>query len=395
MNIPKSFCPDAKDALSVLNRQFRGLSEIKVHKRSMLYPSFKPGKDMFGRSKNTVEAKLCYLYNKAHDVALSNMNDELLNIAEKIFPDKKLFTQSVINYKQHLLELFPISKSKKKFIIKNIDKEIAENPFKIYPLAVMLNRLTGFKNVFPKENFKPLKGFINLDVYKNRINFIRNYNEKIVALHETFVKPSTNPEVIKIEKELVEKYGVKTASLNDDIEAAQNVLKAVSIAKKNGYCVSDKYIVSPIVLNGGFNMQVRYGNAVLLRPSKLTSLLFKVNDNKTNMIFKNFCLQEGINETKADEIINLYKNYLIKINKYPYHTALHETIHNVFGDSLLTLANMVPKRFIETAKKATAYGYTTNQNELYTELTSKALIEGLTPAEKELHGFVNIGKPLK
>ena len=221
------------------------------------------------------------------------------------------------------------------------------------------------------------------NIYKFR-NFLTACRRE---MYTTFSKKSTNAEVIKIETILKEKYGVQNASLGDDLELAQRLLQAVKLAKSKGIKIPDEFIVTPFTLGAGEFMRLfKNGEeirTVLLPPTSIRQRSLQIIDKIFNTMppnikqsyekWQKFCGFKTHGSTNS-----------------PMHMEIHEMMHQTHP--LLTAFGIkkIPNKFMPTVRKLSRYSAINEKNnwEIYTELATKKVLEGLEPNEAELFKFL-------
>ena len=244
------------------------------------------------------------------------------------------------------------------------------------------------KKILPKQ--KPqLKNnhSISLQEEQNIYKF-RNFRTACRReIYTTFSKKSTNPEVIKIENILKEKYGVQNASLGDDLELAQRLLQAVKLAKSKGIKIPNEFIVTPFTLGAGEFMRLfKNGEeirTVLLPPTSIRQRSLQIIDKIFNTMppnikqsyekWQKFCGFKTHGSTNS-----------------PMHMEIHEMMHQTHPLLTAFAIKKIPNKFMPTVRKLSQYSAINEMNnwEIYTELATKKVLEGLEPNEAELFKFL-------
>ena len=221
------------------------------------------------------------------------------------------------------------------------------------------------------------------NIYKFR-NFLTACRRE---MYTTFSKKSTNAEVIKIETILKEKYGVQNASLGDDLELAQRLLQAVKLAKSKGIKIPNEFIVTPFTLGAGEFMSLfKNGEeirTVLLPPTSIRQRSLQIIDKIFNRMspdvkqsyekWQKFCGFKTHGSTNS-----------------PMHMEIHEMMHQTHPVLTAFAIKKIPNKFMPTVRKLSRYSAINEQNnwEIYTELATKKVLEGLDPNEAELFKFL-------
>ena len=221
------------------------------------------------------------------------------------------------------------------------------------------------------------------NIYKFR-NFLTACRRE---MYTTFSKKSTNQEVIKIENILKEKYGVQNASLGDDLELGQRLLQAVKLAKSKGVKIPDEFIVTPFTLGAGEFMRLfKNGEeirTVLLPPTSIRQRTLQIIDKIFNTMppnikqsyekWQKFCGFKTHGSTNS-----------------PMHMEIHEMMHQTHPLLTAFAIKKIPNKFMPTVRKLSQYSAINEKNnwEIYTELATKKVLEGLEPDEAELFKFL-------
>lgn len=285
-----------------------------------------------------------------------------------------------------------IEKLRDKFITTlssfGISKEILKQIKNAKTSGELVNAVGAFQNSFSKkETFPILKNIkagkpLSLEqeqaFYKKK-NII---NDCVRYLHALFSVTSTKPEVVAIEKTLKEKYGIKLALLGDDPIEAQKILKAVQVAKEKGIKVPEEIIVTNHTGGAGQHLYRADGTSTILLPSTLSKTIYGIKGIKPQLSeiaqqaikkWREFCKFEGANSTHS-----------------PIHMEMHEIMHQTHIPLLAFKRKKIPEKFMPTIRKISGYCATKPNatHEIYTELATKKVLEGLEPDEAELFKFL-------
>ena len=244
------------------------------------------------------------------------------------------------------------------------------------------------KKILPKPKPQPKnKHSTSLQEEQNIYKFRNLLTACRREIYTTFSKKSTNPEVIKIENILKEKYGVQNASLGDDLELGQRLLQAVKLAKSNGIKIPNEFIVTPFTLGGGELMKLPKSGeeicTVLLPPTSIRQRSLQIIDKIFNRMppdikqsyekWQNFCGFRRNGSTSS-----------------PMHMEIHEMMHQTHPLFTAFAIKKIPNKFMPTVRKLSRYSAMNEKNnwEIYTELATKKVLEGLEPNEAELFKFL-------
>lgn len=238
------------------------------------------------------------------------------------------------------------------------------------------------KEIFPiLKQFKPRKAHplhLEQEFYKKQ----NLQNECVRYLHALFSTTSKKPEVVAIEKTLREQYGVKLALLNNDLIEAQKILKAVQTAKEKGGNIPNEIIVTNYTYGSAQHLYRSDGTSTILYPSTQARILGKSSKIRANLSasiqqtiakWREFCQFKGFGSTNS-----------------PIHTEMHEIMHQTHTPLYAFKTKKIPNKFMPTVRKLSAYSASKSEaaHEVYTELATKKVLEGLEPDEAELFKFL-------
>lgn len=163
--------------------------------------------------------------------------------------------------------------------------------------------------------------------------------------------PSKNPKVIAIENILKEQYGCKFVSLKDNEELARKVLKAYETAEKNGVKTPKNVVVSDFMFAGGENV---FNDTILLNRYQRG-------------------LREGFLSTNSD-----------------FHVPLHEIMHGTHPKLVSFSSKKIPSELRGAKNELYISSKNAPTHDIFTELNTKRLIDGLNPQEQALFDYLNI-----
>ncbi len=247
-------------------------------------------------------------------------------------------------------------------------------------MAISTFQADFFKiEIFPIiKQFKPNKAHplhLEQDIYakQNLMNNCMRY------LHALFSVPSTDPKVAAIEKILSEKFGIRALLGNDPVEAVK-ALQAVQTAKAKGIKIPEEIIVSEFTYGGAQNLRNADGSSTILYPTTTSQQVRKLLKPQTTQ--------------KIQDIIKKWKDFCqFKENfstNNPIHMEMHEIMHQTHSPLYAFKTKKIPEKFMPTVRKLSAYSAvnTNRTHEVYTELATKKVLEGLDPNEAELFKFL-------
>ena len=221
------------------------------------------------------------------------------------------------------------------------------------------------------------------NIYKFR-NFLTACRREMYTI---FSKKSTNPEVIKIENILKEKYGVQNASLGDDLELGQRLLQAVKLAKNKGIKIPNEFIVTPFTLGGGECMRLPKNGeeicTVLLPPTSIRQRTLQIIDNVFNTMSPN--IKQSFEKWQKFCGFKTHGS-----TNSPMHMEIHEIMHQTHSPLVAFSSKEIPAKYLPVVRRLSAYSAMNEKNnyEIYTELATKNVLGKLEPDEKELFKFL-------
>lgn len=334
---------------------------------------------------------------KARDVILSYVPDgkpltkEQQDIVPLIFNRRRNFINCKICEHYELNER-PILEDHKKLLDEFYQDMSGKINSKLLKLIKMLKTegdlkvyLMRFPNIIGKLEIDPVykevmkhkKGGFPLEyeqMLHKKVCFVEETNAK---LYKMFTKPSTDSDVIKIEKILKEKYGCD-AFLMDDLSEGLKILNSVKKLKEKNIPIPKEYIVTDYVIGGRALRTAKH--TVLLGSSGVKSDFEHIKrlDLKRIPYYK----QE---EVLVDEWIKQCGFRDFNSTSAKEHIETHEACHFLH---LPFLAFMQQKtnNFTDTIKKLSEYAAEKAKNcyEIFAELKTKSLYEPLNSEEQHL-----------
>ena len=256
-------------------------------------------------------------------------------------------------------------------------------------LRELFASMIDFPNVFLKKAFpKPSENLRKKlytvlqeeqEVYKCRHLYSTCFREINLA----FCKQSKNPEVVKIENILKEKYGIKKALLEDDLGVAKKILEAVEFAKTKGVKLPDEIIVTNFTLGRGECLRMfkdnQEFNTVLFPHDNIVNFALSVRTKALNQMPKN--IKQIMN--RWAEVYGFKAGFS---TKSPIHLIIHEMMHQTHPEFLAFWKKKIPAKYLPVVRRLSAYSAMNEKNnyEIYTELATKTVLGKLEPDEKEL-----------
>lgn len=245
---------------------------------------------------------------------------------------------------------------------------------------------TLVSKTFPKFPF-PKKQSIPIQMEQVAYKY-RNLRAACVReINTVFSKKSTHPVVVQIENILKEKYGVKTALLNNDLILAEEVLKAVELAKYKGVKIPDEFITTHFTLGAGECLRLFKDN------KEVTTVLLPHSDTRGLYMFEKSNLSDKMPHSYL-QILDRWKNFCgFKENSStssPLHVEIHEMMHQTHIPLTPFSIKKIPSKFLPTVRKLSGYAAVNEKNnyEIYTELATKKILSKLEPEEAELFKFL-------
>lgn len=265
------------------------------------------------------------------------------------------FAENFAGKKQKLID--ELSKVCDKNVITRIEK--AENPEKLAKILaeqewIPIGKYTKYMidGKFVKQtNLNKIVKSLSLEMEQIQYQARNRRGIFILARERAMHAPSKNPKVIAIENILKEQYGCKFVSLKDNEELAQKVLKAYETAAKNGVKTPKNVVVSDFMLADGENL---FNGTILL--------------NRNQHVFR-----EGFMSTSSD-----------------FHVPLHEIMHGTHPKLVSFSDKKIPSELREVKNELSIYSKNAPTHEIFTELNTKRLIDGLNPQEQALFDYLNI-----
>lgn len=192
------------------------------------------------------------------------------------------------------------------------------------------------------QNFNP-----EIDAFLNKKEI--ETGDKMLPLLKLTSQKDTDKEVLKIKKELQQKYDIEELYCDNNIEFAQNCKKVFEIISKNGIKIP-KIVIGNAQedLFCGWNAKTSQGEAII------------VNPDLDNMAFE-FDLK---------------------------HLIAHEILHTTQPMTLAFRTKMIPEEMQETANNVSEYAAGNFALEVHCELYTKKLLEGLSPEEEKLFNYL-------
>lgn len=218
---------------------------------------------------------------------------------------------------------------------------------------------------------------------------------KLLKLYEAIGEKSTNPEVIKIERELAETYGMKSVNLQDDINKAREILNVVKNLKSKGYPIPKNTVVSDLHFSDGELVRLNGENTMILQSSRF---LEKMHQSISSQEFVLELAKKAGHENFEkfqSKLMPLYNKGLGMLSTArPEHIVVHECLHANHPNLLAFLGAPLPAKSKAVIPKISIYSNVNcNRAEVLTELETELVLTGtLSPEKAEL---LNIFKDVK
>ena len=176
-------------------------------------------------------------------------------------------------------------------------------------------------------------------VLDSEVTLIRTMQTKIEDMAVMFAKilskKDTNPEVIKIKKEIRSKFGIKSLYLDNNLNYAKRILKSLEILRNNNIPLADE-----IIVNSMLNMSAGISN-----PKKKVML---------------------INPNAEDRLITSTDS--------PLHDIIHEGIHIGQPDNPAIQFQKMPDKYKGTIDALSMYASDNFILEVHAELMTKKIL---------------------
>lgn len=282
-----------------------------------------------------------------------------------------------------------LAKFKKYLEEKNINKKIIKNISSIKTEGDLNNFIIKFDKIIKKYEINPLFNTIlkikkgkNYTLEQEQIFYKKNciVEDCIRTLFASFTKPSTNPDVIKIENILKKDFGVESVLLNNDNIRANKILSSVKKLKENNIPIPNEYIVT--------DLHKECSHLTTHDGQKSTVLLSSTKNAELTKLIKNQFPKDLIYQ-KIRTICNEWKKQCgfknLNSTTVVEHTETHEAIHGTHP-FLLSFLNKNIEKYKKIIKKISGYCALKSDNpfEIYTELKTKSLYQTLEQEEEKL-----------
>lgn len=232
---------------------------------------------------------------------------------------------------------------------------------------------------------------------EDEVNFVKlnndicnNYKEFV----NIFTSKSTNPNVIKIEKEL-EKLGIRRVNFSDDLDMAKLVQEGVKSLIKRKIELPSSITVTAILPPrvGGENICELFDgkrhNHIYLNPFKVYS--FKKSAESLKNIAEQTKSFQNTSNFYQEKMLNQI-DYIVHnqhSSRNPNHSFYHEIGHS-FQSKSLANCNNVDAEDLKLAKQISMYAATPNGREIVPEMFAK-LMDGQTLTDKQMVLYLKLG----
>ncbi len=209
-------------------------------------------------------------------------------------------------------------------------------------MYIMSDDAFDFADRIQEQNFNP-----EIDVFLNKIE--TETSDKMLPLLKLTSQKDTDKEVLKIKKELQQKYDIEELYCDNNIEFAKSCKEVFEILSRNSIKIP-KIVIGNAQedLFCGWNAKTSRGQAII------------VNSDSDNMTF-------GVD---------------LK------HVIAHETLHTTQPNTLAFKTKKIPEEMQETANNVSEYAAGNFALEVHCELYTKKILKGLSPEEEKLFNYL-------
>lgn len=190
-----------------------------------------------------------------------------------------------------------------------------------------------------------------LAIEQRLFKFKSKQASQMAALYKVLAKKDTEPDVLKIKNELIQKYGIKNVYLDNNLEYAKLCLDSMKVLKENDFPLPEQIILSRYLPETGMSINADNKKTILLNPEQ----------------------QLDTWESSTES---------------PLHCIIHECVHCVQPDLLIFNLNKPPVRFQKTICDLSFYASGNYTQEVHAELVTKKLLDKLTPDEETLLKYI-------
>ncbi len=176
-------------------------------------------------------------------------------------------------------------------------------------------------------------------------------NRELVELFKFLSQKDENPEVIRIKNILIQKYGLKNVSLDNNPESAKLYLEAVKLLKEKNFNLPENIIISKYFPAGGAKFRIDGQDYIIINPNPNDSLWLQSTQS-------------------------------------PIHTFIHEVVHCAQPNLLAFNVKKIPKNFKDTIDNMSIYASDNFTHEVHAELITKKILDGLTSEEEKLEKYI-------
>lgn len=175
--------------------------------------------------------------------------------------------------------------------------------------------------------------------------------------------------------------------MGDDLELGQRLLQAVKLAKNKGIKIPNEFIVTPFTLSAGECLKLPKNgeeiSTVLLPPTAIRQRTLQIIDNVFNTMPPN--IKQSYEKWQK---FCGFKTHCSTNSSM--HMEIHEMMHQTHPFLEAFAIKKIPNKFMPTVRKLSRYSAINEKNnwEIYTELATKNVLEGLKPNEAELFKFL-------
>lgn len=190
-----------------------------------------------------------------------------------------------------------------------------------------------------------------LAIEQRLFKFKNKQNSQMAALYKVLVKKDTEPGVLKIKNELIQKYGIKNVYLDNNPEYAKLCLDSMKVLKEKEFPLPEQIILSRYLPDTGMSINADNKKTVILNP------------------------EQQIDAWEAS-------------TESPLHCIIHECVHCIQPDLLIYNLKKPPAKFQKTISDLSFYASGNYTQEVHAELVTKKLLDKLTPDEESLLKYI-------
>lgn len=207
---------------------------------------------------------------------------------------------------------------------------------------------------------------------------MQTLSDKILKLYKMIIPKTTDPKLREMEKMLKRKYKLDFVHLENP-QQAENVAKALEIAKQKNLPIPANIIVSPYFFERGINGVNRTGSnlktTVYIQAKPTIETEFEI-------------LSDAVPKSKERDLSfadSFVQNLWQFSTEHPEHMVMHEFLHST--NPILLCNKKILQKYKEIADKLGFYAsqsFNKANEEVRNELLTKEVLEGLSKEEQKL-----------